>query len=182
VLSAGWVALIAYNFLYPWYSGLLLYTRVAEFFMGVLGAYIVCGSRGRRISGAWPLGAAVLLCAVFYLDTYGHMPHYWDVLNYGPICALLISTGALWDLWRHPRYPRWIMVLGDASCAIYLLHYVERDALHYVIVNYVFPVPALAAHVDTLIVLGIATIAFTGVLFHWWIERPTVRWLHAMLG
>jgi exopolysaccharide production protein ExoZ len=179
VLSAGWVALVAYNFLYPWYSGLLLTTRVTEFFMGALGAYIVCACRHVRISGVWVLVAGILTGATFYFDSYGRLPHYYDVWNYGATCTLLISAGALWDLSYRPRYPRWVMVLGDASYAIYLLHYVERDALTYVMQHY----PVLSRWGQDLPVgVGIATIAFTGVLFHWWIERPTVRWLHARVG
>jgi exopolysaccharide production protein ExoZ len=178
-LSAAWVGVVFYNFLHPWNGGLLLDTRIAEFFMGVFAAYVVHAYRGTRVSGAWPLGATVVLCLVFYNDSYGNMPHYWSVVNYGPICTLLITTGALWDLWRKPTYPRWIMVLGDASYAIYLVHYVLRDAIPWMIQN----LPALQTFGPNLpIGIGIATIAYIGVLFHWWIERPTVRFLNARLG
>ncbi len=179
LLSAGWLGAVFYNFLYPWTGGLLLATRVAEFFMGIGAAYVVLAYRGARISGAWPLAAFIALCVVFYNDSYGNMPHYWSVVNYGPISTFLIATGALWDLWRNPIYPRWIMLLGDASYAIYLTHYVLRDAIPWTIQTY----PVVQTYGQNLpIGIGIATIAFIGVLFHWYVERPTVHFLQARFG
>jgi peptidoglycan/LPS O-acetylase OafA/YrhL len=71
------------------------------------------------------------------------------------------------------------MVLGDASYVIYLMHYVERNGLTYVMQHY----PVLSRWGSDLpLAVGIAAIVFSGVLFHWWIERPTVRWLHATVG
>lgn len=179
-LSSLWLAAVAHNYAHPWYGGLLLRTRVAEFFLGVAAAMLVSAYRGARIHGAWPLASAVLLCVIFYQDAHGRLLPFWDVVNYGPASALLLATGALWDLHRRPVYPRWIMTLGDASYAIYLLHYVERKVVPWVM-GYVRPVPALNRWADVVILACMAAIAMTGVLFHWWIERPLVTALNRRL-
>src|SRR6185295_2645910 len=145
---------------------------------GMLGASFVLRCRGRDVSGLWPLAAMVLLCATFYFDSYGQVPAYYDVWNYAAPCTLLITAGALWDISRQPRYPRWMMTLGDASYALYLMHYVERDWIHDFLRNH----PELRRSGDDLAaVAGCVAIVLSAVAFHWWIERPVVRWCNRAL-
>ena len=175
ILCAGWAILVRYNYLYPWYNGVILNSLVPDLFLGVLTAYIVVALKGMRMHGAWPLLAALLVSAVFFLDPFGYIPRVWPVLTYGPSCAVLLGTGALWDVWRHPMYPRWMMTLGDASYAIYLVHYVQLTAVNYVLMHYVRDSQLGAAGgAGGVVLVCAALIVLSGVLFQRWIERPVV--------
>ena len=178
VLGVGWCILVLDNWLgTQWYGGGALgSTRILEFFLGIVTAFLVRQLDGWRLSGQVPFVAALLLLGIFYADSQAWMPRYWDVLNYGPASALLIGTAALWDQWAHPRYAGWILEIGNASYATYLLHYVER-----------LPFAALMARTtngmlqDVIFLVGVLSILSTGSLFHHWIERPLVTQVRTVL-
>lgn len=102
---------------------ILLSPLVLEFFLGCLGAIAVLRLRP-RISGAW-LAASVLACvAVGVIDGFGVVRgSHHDLLRFGPAYLALIVAGAGYELARERRYPRLLMVIGDASFSIYLTHY-----------------------------------------------------------
>jgi exopolysaccharide production protein ExoZ len=132
-------------------------SMIFEFWLGMLLASY------RHFARPWmlPLGA-VLIAA---------LPHYFEprLVHYG-LGAFFIVAG-LCALEKQLREWRWAMSIGDASYAIYLVHLfciaVTYGLFGGAVTN--FPIEFIAAAMTCSILIG--------VLVHWFIEKPIVKYL-----
>jgi exopolysaccharide production protein ExoZ len=169
--SAAWCALIlAANM--GWVqvpAPTLLSPLVAEFFLGSLAAMIVLRWRPRFGARAL-LAAAILWLAVAAGDASGYLDTNQNVRNFAVPYFLLILAAAGYDLRRTRPYPRALLLFGEASYAIFLVHYlgVQNGIL------WLAGHPAIANTVGSRVTLALLSVALiaTGVGFHLGIERP----------
>jgi exopolysaccharide production protein ExoZ len=144
-----------------------------EFPMGMLIGYaVVLGLRPPR----WLLISSLVVSLLYYLVgiifnfDYGY--HY---LHRGIPSALLVFGLIFWEIQFGLKIPPFLIKLGDASYAIYLIH---SMVISYLVMQLVIAVPALQKiQVD---LLGLATFliaASIGLLLHEKIERPLQRFI-----
>src|SRR5262249_17438079 len=122
VLMLGWSVAIATQWagLTMWPHPVLLRPIVTEFFLGCLIAVLVRQLGPRRISGWWLLLPVAVIVATARAEVLGVIDAYeWWALP----CALLILVGAAYDRSTARRYPRALVLVGEASYSIYLIHY-----------------------------------------------------------
>jgi peptidoglycan/LPS O-acetylase OafA/YrhL len=105
-----------------WHPILLSHMSV-EFFLGCLGAAFVRAVRP-RLSGWW-LVLAILGClAIGAVDSIGVLRgNHHAFRNFAVPYLVLIVVGAGFELGGERRYPRLLVLLGEASFTIYLAHY-----------------------------------------------------------
>ncbi len=176
VLNFVWQAITgAGQFPWPFFANPLMLL----FGMGVATAWLV--QSGWKMPR--PLGVAVVAGALFFCvgaaeALLGKAPHYVGLnLGYGLCAAVVIVALIQAERERPGRFDnRAVAVLGDASYAMYLIH---------------FPLIALLCKLAVALGLhGVAgvTLAFVGifvsvvvasVLFYLWVERPMLRALSA---
>lgn len=180
VLMLVWSALI----LLRWngvvnlgFHPILLRPLVAEFFLGCLAAFLV-RRVPLRVAAGWLLLPVGLLAGLALAE--------WQMLIDGyawwwaPPFFLLVLLGAAYDRATRRRYPRWLVLLGAASYAIYLVHLnviALFAATLYLWRPTAYLVPNLVLCLLTLAVLGV------GTAVHLIVERPLLagarRWLGA---
>lgn len=113
----------------------------------------------------------------------------WGILAFNyqlhgdPTCRLLAGTGAAvaiaglvgLESQTGLRVPRPLILLGEASYAIYLIHLPIISALGRVAARFRDQVPA------AVLVLGVAILALAiGVAYHIWVERPLMRFVNRL--
>jgi len=181
LLSAAAVALFAANFIWHSWGGAREFP--ASFFANELMLLFAMGVGAAAVGGAgWrmpkPLlvatAAGVLFFAVGAASIWRHDPHntYFN-FGYG-ICGAVAIVALIQAEREHPaRFEnRTLFLLGDASYAIYLIHFPLIAVLCKL---------ALAAGLSgvsgmlvAFVGIGLACVAVS-VLFHLWIERPMLR-------
>jgi exopolysaccharide production protein ExoZ len=150
--------------------------QMLEFFLGALAAVVVRRYRP-RISGVWLAVAAVVYLAIGVADSIAVIRGAHDSpLTFALPYALILVLGAGFELKQARRYPRVLMLLGDASFSIYLTHYY----LIWEINGKLFQYPAIAGVVGYAGQRWIALVLVLacGVAFWALVERPLVRLLH----
>jgi len=154
----------------------LLRPLILEFFLGCVAAVAVRRWTPRRMSGWWVLAALAGALAVAYAECAGKIDGYtwW----WAPYFALILA-GAAYDHATHRRYPRPLVLLGEASYVIYLIHY-GMVVLFARTVDAYRPTASLAPNL-TLTLLAI-TIVLTGVVVHLTVERPLLAWARRRLA
>jgi peptidoglycan/LPS O-acetylase OafA/YrhL len=146
----------------------LLSPIVIEFLFGIILAHFALR---RKLPGK-ALAAVLLVGGFASLMLMPEVPSPWGYLTWG-LAATAVVTGAvgLEEALGH-RLPKWLLVAGDASYALYLTHNFLLphlgDALNYL---HVTGTPGLVAA----IVLGLAISFPAAVLVHWFIERPLMK-------
>ncbi len=132
---------------------------VLEFALGVIVA--IAARRGQR--AGWPgvavLAAALLLAAVPGTDQ--------RVVTRGIPAALLLFCALSWR-----RLPRWLVLLGDASYALYLVHPFPMRAIRTVFTRLALPE---AASVPLYLVGTMAVCLALAVALHLLLERPILH-------
>jgi peptidoglycan/LPS O-acetylase OafA/YrhL len=135
---------------------------VLEFALGVL---VAIATRAGYRAGLAGLMALAALCAVAVAAA--RLPGSdARVLVRGLPAALLVFCALSWT-----RVPRWAVVLGDASYALYLVHPFPMRALRLLFARLPgFDVPIVYALVTLLLCI------FAAILLHRTIEQPILRW------
>ena len=142
----------------------------------LIGAAIGFALKGQRFKPARPLvwiTASIVLIAVLKLCGFGAGQR---LLAYGlPAAVLFVGIIALE---RSLAWPRSLMLLGDASYSIYLIH----TLVIYRVIDRTGLLFHRFAVVSTILssLLAIAAAAVTGLLFYWLIERPLLRAAHSV--
>jgi exopolysaccharide production protein ExoZ len=150
----------------------LLSPFIIEFFLGSVAAAIVLRWRP-HVGGAALVAAAIACGVVAVADAWSFIDTNHNVRNFALPYCLLILAGASYDVRRTRRYPRTLLLLGEASYAVFLVHYLAvQNGIFWIAAHPA--VPAMLGWQCTLVLLSMALIAI-GVGFHVAVERP----LHA---
>ncbi len=133
---------------------------VLEFALGAIVA--IAARRGQRAGwpGAAMLAAALLLAAVPGTDA--------RVVTRGIPAALLLFCALSWR-----GLPSWLLLLGDASYALYLVHPFPMRALRVAFARWALPA---AASVPLYLLVTMATCVALAVALHLVVEQPILRW------
>lgn len=171
LLSLAWLGAIVAQWqgFIAWPHPVLLRLIVGEFFLGMLAAVIVRCWQPRRVSGWWVV-LAIAFCMVFArAEILGAIdPYKWWAI---PSFVLLVAGGLYDRASTRPQDPA-LLLVGDASYAIYLIHYGLIVLFAQTIGSY----RAMASQApETVLTLLAAAIVLTGVMVHVWIERPLLR-------
>lgn len=149
--------------------------RLPEFFVGIMAGrlFLLTGGFQPKTSTAVFLAGSVLLLAALLL---GDMLPY-PVINCGllaPLLAVLVvslaSGGLGADLLRH----KWLVMLGQSSFCLYMLHIPIWNFLHQVLAPY-----GDLSHAANLLIL--AAIVLLSLLLYRLVELPATAALRALL-
>lgn len=172
VFIATWVVAIGLvagtldrSLLYPW-AQRLLHPVNLEFVMGMGMAFV---ARKAKPGAALPLlctGAVLLavLVAAGFTDK--------SRAPFGLAFAAIVLGAVLLEKSTQLTFPRWLVIIGDASYAIYLVH----DPL-VALTSRVAKKLGLLSHWSTGIVFGVAVSLVAGLLYHLVYEKPVARFL-----
>jgi peptidoglycan/LPS O-acetylase OafA/YrhL len=151
---------------------------IGEFFLGCLAAWLVKHFPLARPSAWWVVAAFGVVVVTARAELTGTIDGYtWWALPY----FLLIWAGAAYDHATQRRYPRVLVLLGEASYTIYLIHMGLIAIFAGVMADHANrAIPNLAPNL-TLTVLALAIVAI-GVGVHLAIERPLLRAARRVLG
>ncbi len=161
----------------PWPADRWSDTIVLEFVLGI--GLAAAEARGMRL----PLWAAVTLplaALAFFVATIGAADDWlpYRGLVWGPPACAMVAAAALYRPRRGGAARLALERLGDASYALYLVHYAFFVVLGDAIATRV-PVASLPPRLyGGACFLGAIALAF---LVHRLVERPTTRWLNATL-
>ena len=133
---------------------------VLEFALGVIVA--IAARRGQR--GGWPM-LPLLLASLLLAAVPGD---HGRVVARGIPAALLVLCALAWR-----GLPRWLILLGDASYALYLVHPFPMRAIRVAFAR--LHVPAAAA-VPLYLVATMAACLGLAVALHVLLEQPILRW------
>ncbi len=179
VLALAWSATIGAQWAGLVHLGshpILLRPLILEFFLGSLAAVAVRRWTPRRLSAWWIAAPVVLVAAVAYAEVRGVIDGYaWWA---GPY-FLLILAGAAYDRTTRRAYPRLLVLIGEASYVIYLVHY-GMVVLFARTVDFYRPLASIAPNA-TLAVLAVA-IVIAGLGVHLGLERPLLAAARRRLG
>jgi peptidoglycan/LPS O-acetylase OafA/YrhL len=185
-LLASAVVLCVPALLWPWHTSHSAWvqfyssTRTYEFVLGVVayhGARRVPASTARQLR--WPLVGASAIC-VAELAVYFMLPLRWfppDWIGFGMPALVLVMAAALLARCGHDIRSRWIILLGDASYAIYLLHpyvlYFQERVL-------ARRWPWLSTqHSFTGMAIGMVLVSVVSCTVYLHVEKPLTDWLAA---
>ncbi len=144
-----------------------------EFPMGMLIGYAV-------VLGLRPPRWFITLC--FMIGLIGFLPgilidfdYYYHYLYRGIPSALLVFGIIFWETQTRPSVPSFLLRLGNASYAIYLIHHV---VISYLIMPALKTVPSLQnIQVDVLGFLTFILASVAGVVLYERLERPLQTWI-----
>ncbi len=133
----------------------------------VLGMGVACLTRvvSNRFAMAW----IFLGCAVFVLMLFWSFSEQHRILFGLPFSALVLGA-VLRERQGGLAMPRWLVLLGDASYSIYLIH----NPLVSLTSRLVARLPGLATWGVGMLV-GVVSSLVAGVLYHWLVEKPLIR-------
>jgi peptidoglycan/LPS O-acetylase OafA/YrhL len=156
---------------------------VLEFVFGVCVAMIIL--RGFRL----PLGVAVPVIVVGFVllftigvgPTIGAAHIYYRqtlrVLVWGLPAAAIVLCACASEVRLRTFLPGWVLVLGDASYSIYLIHSFVLAAVGSIVVK--LHVASQNIALALIILIGMVASALTGIVTYRFIERPLVESLRA---
>ncbi|WIM12693.1 MAG: Exopolysaccharide production protein ExoZ [Enhydrobacter sp.] len=150
--------------------------RLLEFVAGMVAFYLY--SRKLAVLKAVPvvlaLGVAVASVGLMALQTTSGSKLY-DVAVCGPLSFVLVLSAL--SLEGRMRVAPVVILIGDASYSLYLLHpYVVRAVEEALVPLTTYSVKAIAASVVTIIVSIVVA-----VICYWTLEKPTNSWLRRHL-
>jgi peptidoglycan/LPS O-acetylase OafA/YrhL len=171
LLSLAWVGAIVAQWqgIAYWPHPVLLRLIVGEFFLGMAAAVIVKCWAPRRVSGWWVVLALAVWLVFARAEMIGAIEPYtwWAIPGF-----VLLLAGGLYDQATTRTYDRALVLVGEASYVIYLIHY-GMIALFARTVDAYRPLASRQPEV-TLTLLALA-IVLAGVAIHLVIERPLLR-------
>jgi exopolysaccharide production protein ExoZ len=159
--AAGWIR---------WKHPILLSPFVLEFFAGCIAARIALALRPAR-SGTWLWTALALCGAVAIAENENLLNPLRSVWHWTIPFALLLVAGACWDRGGARHYPRSLLLIGDASYSLYLIHLLVIDA--FVIWYVSFPLPV---HGRAPLIACVMITFGAGVALYLLVERPLLAW------
>jgi len=171
--------------LHPWHDRNALTKfygdmRPFEFIVGIACYYVaraVPVGVARKLR--WPLIGCMLLAvaelAVYFMLPLPYFPPDW--IGFGTPAAVLVLSAALLAKCGADLRARWLILLGDASYAIYLLHPFVLYAMERVLAKR-WPVLS-SEHNFFGMVLGVAAVCAASCVVYLYIEKPLVDWLAA---
>ena len=112
------------------------------------------------------IGFAALLTAP--LPTADLRPFVWGIP-----AALIVGGAVCAERGVHTKLPRWLLISGDASYALYLTHGFVIPAV-WIVVDRTINNSIIAAVISILVSI-VASLSLSWVV-HLWIERPILRW------
>jgi peptidoglycan/LPS O-acetylase OafA/YrhL len=174
------LALSSYPLFFP--LGFILNPRNLEFFIGIGVAHLVqirttnnCASHSLLVGGI--LGFAAVGLAECFTDGFDDGPL---VLCYGISSAITIFAIASLDIQGHLDYPAPILMLGDASYSIYIVHFPIVLMASKVLAR-ISPIPYLGWY-EVLAVVGLVGAGtIGGIAFHIIVERPLQQRIRTFL-
>jgi exopolysaccharide production protein ExoZ len=178
VLALAWCAAIGAQWggVAYWPHPILLRPLIGEFFLGCLAAMLVKRFGPQKVSGWWVILTIAICGAVARAELVDAIdPYKWYAVPY----FLLILAGAAYDQATGRRYPRLLLLIGEASYSIYLIHY--GLVVLFAETNVPYRSVAYKAPNVTLALLAL-TILTAGVLVHWGIERPLLTSARRRIG
>lgn len=157
---------------------------VLEFVLG-MAAYHLVGAmsqaRVEQLRAAWVGLAVVAASTLIAMEGWQLWPmmHWNRVVPWGvPAFCLVVSASALSKAGADTRV-KLLVVLGDASYVIYIIHTYILDGFDRVVAK---RVPALAIHTGLGCVVSVTLVAVLAVGIYLWAERPVVDWLSVKFG
>ena len=167
----GWTIFTGNNVLegHAW-SQLVFSDRSLEFLLGCIAAVVV--RRGWVPRPSCLLGGGALAFLLVGLDPWGWDASERTVLVYGIPAALVVVGAAARDSTSSSRVPAWSLLLGDASYALYLIHYTLIVGVYRLLQR----ASTVSDSAHQLLIAGSAVaICVVAVLLHVLIERPMLR-------
>lgn len=165
----------------PFILGFVLNLHVGEFMLGMVAAWLI--QRGVRLRAPRAaLAAALISAAAFAAYEANFLPEDQTLRSvtaaYGVLAGLIVYAVVQTELRYPARMPRWLTLLGAASYAIYLTHYLVV-ALAVVVARHW---PALSAIPSPLLLLLLLPFGLApGILLHLVVERPLLLMFAARL-
>jgi peptidoglycan/LPS O-acetylase OafA/YrhL len=176
-----WASLVVAQWtgLAPLDAPLLLSPLMLEFLLGCVAAWLVLRFRP-RIHGVWLVLAVALCLAVGIADSAGLIDSYQNVRNYALPFFLLVTVSAWYERAYRPAFPRPLLLLGDASYAIYLVHFLGRQVVFQLLDQH----PVVYDVVGTPLVrwLMAGALVGAGVVIHVVVERPLLAFARRALA
>lgn len=155
----------------------LIGPMLLEFLAGVFIAWICL--RFQRVNGTWWIAASAVALLLLMTPHFPHFPQGYSarvrVLTWG-IPAIFIVAGVTFSE-GHIAWPKWLLLLGDASYSLYLVHNLVLDTVFRfcewagVFRHVTKPVEIALASVCTILSVGVA------VPLYLRIERPMNEYL-----
>lgn len=151
-------------------ASILLNPINLEFVFGMFAAHLALHGRGRN---AWLwLGALTCLAGAAALE-FDRV--YSPLFGLALALALVPMIRAEWS--GHVRVGRWLMALGNASYAIYLVHFPLLSVIARV-VGHAGPLATYHLSILAGLVLSIAA----GICYHLVYEKPVLKWVRTQIG
>ena len=152
-------------------------TMVLEFLFGVL-----IGTHMTRVR-QFPVPPAVflLLAAWLAILIVPDAPAVFRPVTWGLPAALIVCSAVALETMLHARIPGWLLMLGNASYAIYLTHVFVVPVVYTVIARlHLLP---HVAELPAVIIGGLAASSLVGIAVHLWLENPILaRLRHSQTG
>lgn len=151
-----------------------------EFLAGLLLGHAILkgwrtGVRSSAVLGG--LSAAALICAPTF-TMFGVSFLQWALPAYFVVQAIVMSEHHMSRFW-----PRWTLLLGDASYSLYLSHPLAFAFTVKLLSHMHVLTPGVVRRKDEVvcIVVSLAVAIVAALLLYWMVERPTNRWLRRRL-
>jgi exopolysaccharide production protein ExoZ len=156
----------------PFILGFVLNLHVGEFILGMVAAWLVQRDVRLRTPRVL-LVVALLAAAAFAAYEANFLPADQTLRSvtvaYGVLAAIIVFAVVQTELRYAVRIPRWLTLLGAASYAIYLTHYLVVAFAVVVAKHW----PALAAIPAPLLLLLLLPVGLApGIVLHLLVERP----------
>ncbi len=152
-----------------------------EFVLGLL-AYHLCRAVPERLAvrlRVWML-LLMIASAVGLVVVQGLVPHIdLRVLYFGGLSFLLITSASLLSQGGWDTNAAWIVLIGDASYVLYLIHPYCEYFLSRIVAK---KIPALDITKGPGMLLAVGLVVVLAVALHLALERPTVAFLNRNLG
>jgi len=165
----------------PFILGFMLNLHVGEFMLGMVAAWLI--QSDVRVRAPRILLAVVLVAAAaFAAYEANFLPEEQTLRSvtvaYGVLAAMIVFAVVQAEL-RYPvRIPKWLTLLGAASYAIYLTHYLVVALAVVLAAQW----PALAAVPASLLLLVLLPLGLApGIVLHLLVERPLLLMFAARL-
>jgi peptidoglycan/LPS O-acetylase OafA/YrhL len=152
-----------------------------ECIFGLIAYYCVRYATPRLTPAMKPLllslafGCLILLPVMEEFGWFGHVP---EVLRYGPLCFILISSACLLTFSGVDIKIKAIVLLGDASYVMYLVHPYIEEFLDRVI-GWFWPVFRINSLIGCLVALLL--VPPISMLLYVTFDRPSLRYLNRVL-
>lgn len=158
------------NDINPWYQ-FFTSTIMLEFVFGMLlGSLAKAGKLPGGSRGAILFSALLFLVSIFVFES-GRL-HEARFLVWGVPAAILVAAVAMCDLSGKIPTNAFLLLLGNASYAIYLTHLFSLGILQ----KFWPHMPGWLRFSDVVLIsFSICAALLGGVVFYWFIERPLVR-------